>query len=77
MFPSLYSTVSLPPDVSRGYQYVAVQWSLVSVAIVVVLLRFSNRGMLRRKIGVDDYTILAALVSYTSPYNGCSQRPFR
>ena len=62
MSSSPYSAVSQPPDISRGYQYVAAQWSLVSVAIIVVVLRFCIRGLLRRKIGGDDYTILAALV---------------
>lgn len=37
------------------------QWCLVSVAIIVVVLRFSIRGMLRSRIGGEDYTILAAL----------------
>lgn len=64
------SPLSLPPDISRGYQYVVAQWSCVSVAVLVVLLRFCIRGMLRRKIGQDDYTILAALVQTLRPYYG-------
>lgn len=46
----LHVAVSLPPDISRGYQYVAEQWSLVSAAVIVVILRFCIRSMLRRKI---------------------------
>ena len=63
-----HSEVSLPPDISRGYQYIAVQWSLVSVSTLVVTLRFCIRGLFRRRVGEDDYTILAALVSYLPPY---------
>ncbi len=62
-----HSAVSLPPDISRGYQYIAVQWSFISVSILVVSLRFCIRGLLRKRIGEDDYTILAALVSYLPP----------
>ena len=57
------SAVSLPPDVSRGDQYIAVSWSLVSVATILVVLRFYVRIVIRKKIGGDDYTILAALVT--------------
>ncbi len=69
-----HSAVSLPPDISRGYQYIAVQWSLVSVSTLVVTLRFCIRGLLRRRIGEDDYTILAALVSYLPPHEFFSWR---
>ena len=62
MVSSSDSIVPLPPDVSRGHGYVAVQWSLVSVATILVMLRFCVRGMIRKQVGGDDYTILAALV---------------
>ena len=60
------STVPSPPDVNRGYEYIAVQWSLVSVACILVMLRFYVRGMIRKQVGADDYTILAALVLMSS-----------
>ena len=66
MASSLDSTVPLPPDINRGYGYIAVQWSLVSVASILVILRFYVRGMIRKQIGADDYTILAALVFMSS-----------
>lgn len=61
MSSSFNSVGTSPPDISRGNQYVAVQWALVSIAIVLVLFRLFVRGILRRKFGGDDYTILAAL----------------
>lgn len=61
------STLPLPLDISRGYGYVAVQWSLVSVATILVVLRFCVRGIIRKQVGADDYTILAALVLMSSP----------
>ena len=62
MISPAHSAESLLPNISRGYQYVAVTWSFVSVAFVVVFLRLWIRGLLRRKVGGDDYTIVAALV---------------
>ncbi|CAD6591213.1 MAG: hypothetical protein ASARMPRED_005264 [Alectoria sarmentosa] len=61
MSSSSSSAVSLPPDISRGYQLLAVQWSIVSVAVILVCLRFCIRGLLRKKVRADDYTILASL----------------
>ena len=54
----------IPPDHNRGPIILAVQFSTLGVAIIVVLLRFYVRLNLRAH-GWDDYTIYLALV--TSP----------
>lgn len=54
----------LPPDVNRGPDILIVKWLTVSVALLLVSLRFYVRGVLRKKLGWDDYTILLAVVSY-------------
>ena len=50
------------PDASRGPDLIIVKWLTVCVAISLVSLRFYV-GVLRKKLGWDDYTILLALVS--------------
>lgn len=52
----------LAPDISRGPDLVIVKWLTVSVAVLLVSLRFYV-GVLRKKLGWDDYTILLAVVS--------------
>ena len=54
----------LPPDISRGPDILIVKWLTVFVALLLVSLRFYVRGVLRKKLGWDDYTIMLAVVSY-------------
>lgn len=52
----------LPPDIKRGPTTLIICWIFLSLAIIIVSLRLIARGILRRTIGWDDYTILIALV---------------
>lgn len=54
----------LSPDISRGSDLTIVKWLTTSIAVLLVSLRFYVRGVLRKKLGWDDYTILLAVVSY-------------
>ena len=54
----------LPPDINRGPDILIVKWLTVSIALLLVSLRFYVRGVLRKKLGWDDYTILLAVVRY-------------
>lgn len=61
---STSSAGPLPPDVSRGSDLVIVTWVTVSIALLLVALRFYIRGILRKNLGWDDHLILLATVSY-------------
>ena len=52
----------LPPDKDRGPIILALQFSSLGLAIIIVLLRFYMRLKLRTH-GWDDYTIYIALVT--------------
>lgn len=39
-----------------------VKWLTMSIALLLVSLRFYIRGILRKNLGWDDYTILLAMV---------------
>ena len=54
----------LPPDVNRGSNLVIISWLTVSIALLLVSLRFYIRGILRKTLGWDDYLILLAIVSH-------------
>lgn len=54
----------LPPDISRGSDLLIVRWLTMSLALLIVSLRFYIRGILRKNVDWDDYTILLAVVSY-------------
>ena len=57
----------LPPDVNRGSELLIVIWPSMSIALLLVSLRFWIRGILRKNLGWDDYLILLASVSYFLP----------
>ena len=57
----------LPPDVNRGSELLIVIWLTLSIALLLVSLRFWIRGILRKNLGWDDYLILLASVSYFFP----------
>ncbi len=59
------STAPLPPDDSRGPQILIVNWVFLSLALIIAIIRFITRGVLRKTFGRDDWTILVALVSYS------------
>lgn len=63
----------LPPDVSRGSDLLIVTWLTVSIALLLVSLRFYLQRILRKTLGWDDYTVLLALVTYLP--SGVSQQP--
>ena len=52
----------IPPDHNRGPIILALQFSTLGIAIIVVLLRFYMRLKLRAH-GWDDYTIYLSLVN--------------
>lgn len=56
----------VPPDRNRGPIILALSFSTLGVAIIVVLLRFYMRLKLRAH-SWDDYTIYLALVTSPSP----------
>ena len=62
----------LPPDIDRGSDFLIVCWLTVSIALLTVSLRFYVRGILRKNLWWDDYTILLATVGYIPP--GISQQ---
>ncbi len=59
-----------PPDTDDSALLLAISWGFLSIAIIVVALRFYARGILRPLLGWDDYTILASLVSCLHLSNG-------
>lgn len=52
----------LPLDESRGSSLIVGQWTTVSIASVLVILRIYARAFLRKIAGADDWTIVIALV---------------
>ena len=54
--------VDMPPDENRGPEILAVCGALVGLALVVVLLRVYVRARMVRHLGIDDYTIIGAMV---------------
>ncbi|KAK3294177.1 uncharacterized protein B0H64DRAFT_462781, partial [Chaetomium fimeti] len=52
----------MPPDENRGPEILAVCGALVGLALVVVMLRVYVRARMVRHLGIDDYTIIAAMV---------------
>lgn len=53
-----------PPHIVRGSDLLIVRWLTASIALLLVTLRFYIRGIIRKNLGWDDYTILLATVSY-------------
>ncbi|KAL2165019.1 hypothetical protein VTH06DRAFT_315 [Thermothelomyces fergusii] len=53
--------VDMPPDENRGPQILAVCGSLVGFSLVIVLLRLYVRAKMVRRVGADDWTIVAAM----------------
>lgn len=53
-----------PPDISRASELLVVRWLTLSIAVLLVSLRFYIRGIIRKNLGWDDFTILLAIVSY-------------
>ena len=56
----------LPLDESRGSSLIVGQWTTVSIASVLVILRIYARAFFRKIAGADDWTIVIALV-YIDP----------
>ncbi|AEO60764.1 hypothetical protein MYCTH_2310333 [Thermothelomyces thermophilus ATCC 42464] len=54
-------TVETPPDENRGPEILAVCGSLVGFSLVVVILRLYVRAKMVRRVGADDWTIVAAM----------------
>ena len=52
----------LPLNESRGSRLIVGQWTTVSIASVLVILRIYARAFLRKIAGADDWTIVIALV---------------
>ena len=52
----------LPLTESRGSTLIVGQWTTVSIASVLVVLRIYARAILRKIAGADDWTIVIALV---------------
>ena len=52
----------LPLNESRGSSLIVGQWTTVSIASVLVILRIYARAFLRKIAGADDWTIVIALV---------------
>ena len=59
----------LPLDESRGSSLIVGQWTTVSIASVLVILRIYARAFLRKIAGADDWTIVIALVYIDSSRN--------
>lgn len=66
----------LPPDVSRGSDLLIVTWLVVSIALLLVSLRFYIRGIHHNSLGWDDFTIFIAMVSYLSSGTSKQAAPF-
>ena len=52
----------LPLYESRGSSLIVSQWTTVSIASLLVILRIYARAFLRKIAGADDWTIVIALV---------------
>ena len=55
----------MPPDEDHGPRLIALTWTTVSIASMLVLLRVYIQAFLRRTAGADDWTIVIALVIFT------------
>lgn len=53
-------------DENQGIAGLAITWILLSVGVITVGLRIYVRSGVSRKIGWDDYTAVASLVSVPS-----------
>ena len=53
-------------DENQGIAGLAITWILLSVGVLTVSLRIYVRSGVSRKIGWDDYTAVASLVSVPS-----------
>ena len=53
----------LPLDESRGPSLIISNWTTVSIASFLVILRIYARAFLRKLAGADDWTIVIALVN--------------
>ena len=64
ILPSCWADMSapLPLDESRGSSIIVGQWTTVSIASILVILRIYARAFLRKIAGADDWTIVIALV---------------
>ena len=51
-----------PPDEDRGQAATIVSWIFLALSVITVVLRLFTRGILRRTLGWDDYTIVIATV---------------
>jgi hypothetical protein len=60
----------MPPDENRGPEILGVCGALVGLALVVVLLRVYVRTRMVRHVGVDDWTIIAAMVCTGGLHSG-------
>ena len=56
----------LPPDDSHGSDLIIVSWLTLSIALLLVSMRFYVRGILRKNLGWDDHLMLFATVSNVS-----------
>ena len=63
---STVTSESLPSDVNRGPELLVVSWVTVSIALLLVSLRYFIRGVLRKNLDCSDHLILIAAVSYIS-----------
>ena len=53
-------------DENQGIAGLAITWILLSIGVLTVSLRIYVRSGVSRKIGWDDYTAVASLVSILS-----------
>ena len=56
-------------DANQGITGLVFTWLLLAIGIIVVSLRLRIRMGLRHKIGWDDYTAVASLVSSALHHN--------
>ena len=54
--------IPVPPDVNRGGEILTVCGTLVALSLVVVALRIWVRARMIRQVGLDDWTMIAAMV---------------
>lgn len=66
---SLLESLSDAPDVSQGPVLERVIWTLLAFSIIIVALRFYAKIKKARRLFVDDYLMLAALVCCQSAHS--------